>query len=140
MSSGQQIANSVKDVAVATDKVAENGNLGIKGWVLTNIVQMTAATIVAGSMIYMGHLVLDEWKTQSAAMRDQGKEDRIMFRDTVKELQRSQEMRDEKTGAKIERAVESMESTARSNVELARELKDVVRMVGKTGSPKGPGG
>jgi hypothetical protein len=151
---GQQIVDSIKEVAASADKTAAAGSLGVKGWILTNIVQLTAA----GSFLYIGTLVLDEWKTQSAAMRKQSEDDRALFREEMKAQRDSADKKYDKTelthgkamekmGATIERSVTAMESstTAMRAVsaemkDLGKELKDAVRMVGKVGNPKGPGG
>lgn len=111
------------------------GTMGIRGLLWNNVGNIAAMAIIAGSFLYLGN----EYVRQS-------KEDRSMFREELKEIRTSQEKRWEKTdgthaksfekmGNTIDRAVTSLESTARSMEAAVVELKNATKAVG---SVKGP--
>lgn len=147
MSSGQQIAEAVKEVAVATDKSADAGAMGIKGLLWNNIGNIAAMAIIAGAFMYL-----------QREQVVQAREDRVMFRESVKAITDAADRRYEKSevthgkalekmGATIDKTVSAMRDSAdaakASSVEMkevARELKDTVRIIGKMGGSKGPGG
>lgn len=128
-----------------SDNHAANGSLGVKGWVLQNITQLSAATILAISFLYISNAVLEQWKMQSAVLMKQGEEDRQMFRETLKEIRvDSQAARKEteaihgkafeKMGNTVEKAVNSLEDAVKEMKSTTDEVKRI-RVMGTSKAP-----
>ena len=122
-----QSSTMASTMAAASDKVvetagkaAEAGAMGIKGVVLNNVGNLAAMAILAGAFIYLQH------EQVSGA-----KEDRTMFRESVKSFNDSADRRYEKSEITHGRAMEKMGNTiekAITSLEGAtKELKDASR-------------
>ena len=146
MGTGTRIENAIKEgssavkeaishsstmastMAAASDRVvetaaktAEAGAMGIKGVVLNNVGNIAAMAIIAGAFLYL--------------QREQivgAKEDRVMFRESIKSINDSADRRYEKSevihgkamekmGSTIERAVVSMEGATKELKESNRK-------------------
>lgn len=92
-----EIASAVQDVATAVDKSAESGSMGIKGFIWTNVSQLTFGAIVAGSFLYI-----------QREQVVQAKDDRVMFREAVKSINDSADRRYEKSEVTHGRSMEKM--------------------------------
>lgn len=130
-SAGQQIAEAVNNVAQATDKTADTGSMGIRGMVLNNIGNIAAMAIIAGAFLYLQREQIV-----------QAREDRTMFRDSVKAINDSADRRYEKSetthgkamekmGITIERVVVSQESSTNEMKEAVKEMRDATRIISK---------
>lgn len=141
-STGAKIATAITDVkesidrsstmastmAAASDRVvetagkaAEAGAMGIKGVVLNNIGNVAAMAIIAGMLIYLQREQIS-----------QAREDRLMFRESIKTVNDGADRRYEKSevihgkamekmGTTIERAVVSMEGATTALKEANRK-------------------
>lgn len=124
---GTKIESAIQQVASAVEKTDTAGSLGIKGMLWNNVGNMAAMAIIAGAFLYLGQDFIR-----------QSKEDRIMFRDELKNIRNSQEARWEKTDATHGRSMEKMGDTinrASASLESAvKELKEANRR-NKSGDP-----
>lgn len=136
-----EIASAVHDVATAVDKTAESGSMGIRGFIWTNISQMTFGAIIAGSFLYIQREQII-----------QSREKDVIFREAITSMNSAAEKRFdraeqihgktfEKFGDRIEKIVASSDAQTaavkEATVEMketSKELKNAVKVM----TSKGP--
>lgn len=137
-SAGQQIADSINNVAQATDKSADSGSMGIRGMVLNNIGNIAAMAIIAGAFLYLQREQIV-----------QAREDRTMFRESVKAINDSADRRYEKSevthgksiekmGMTIERVVTTLESSTVQTKAAVKEMQEATRVISKVAEKFNP--
>ncbi len=127
---GTKIETALQQVATAVEKTDTSGSLGIKGMLWNNVGNMAAMAIIAGAFLYLGSDFIS-----------QSKEDRVMFREELKNLRDTQTLRWEKTEATHGRSMEKMGmivERAVTSLEMAtKEIQNTSRRIEKTTIPPG---
>lgn len=124
---GEKIAHAIENVAVAQEKTADTGAMGIKGLLWNNVGNIAAMAIIAGAFMYLQ-------REQVVQARD----DRVMFREAVKAINDSADRRYEKAevthgkamekmGDKIEKMLVSADAQTAAVKDAAGEMKETTR-------------
>ena len=118
-----KLETAINGVSDSVDK----SSMGIKGLLWNNVGNMAAMAIIAGAFLYLGQ----DFMTQA-------KEDRVMFRDELKAIRKSQEDRWEKTDITHGRAMEKMGTTVeRAVTSMENATKVLERTASKITGPPG---